>query len=86
VKIQSKKNFLLKKLFEKKIVLFYLFSRIPGVPKLLENETLIQIGKKYNKTAAQVCLRWGVQKGFAVLAKSITPARIIENSQVISMN
>jgi diketogulonate reductase-like aldo/keto reductase len=57
-------------------------STDPSVPALLENETLIRIGKKYNKTPAQVCLRWGIQKGFAVLAKSITPCRIVENYQI----
>ena len=56
------------------------------MPALLENETLIRIGKKYNKTSAQVCLRWGVQKGFAVLAKSVTPSRIVDNSQVKYFN
>jgi len=48
----------------------------------LDNDILRQIGKKYKKTSAQVCLRWSVQQGFAVLPKSVTPSRIVENSQV----
>jgi diketogulonate reductase-like aldo/keto reductase len=57
-------------------------SKIPGVSDLLENQILNTIGKKYKKTTAQVCLRWGIQKGFAVLAKSVTPSRIVENYQI----
>ena len=55
----------------------------PGVPFLLEHEVLVRIGKKYNKTSAQVCLRWGIQRNLVVLAKSITPSRILQNFQVI---
>ena len=34
---------------------------------LFENETLINIGKKYGKTSAQVMLRWNIQRGVVVL-------------------
>lgn len=34
---------------------------------------------KYGVTEAQVLLRWGVQKGFAVLPKSLNPRRMREN-------
>jgi diketogulonate reductase-like aldo/keto reductase len=37
---------------------------------------------KYNKTAAQILLRWGLQKGFVVLPKSVTHSRIEENTKV----
>ena len=43
---------------------------------------LRNLGKKHKKTAAQVCLRWAIQRGLVVLPKSVTPARILENSQV----
>lgn len=37
------------------------------------------MAKKYGVTEAQVLLRWGVQKGFAVLPKSLNPERMREN-------
>ena len=49
---------------------------------MLENETLVNIGKKYNKSPAQVCLRWGIQRNLVMLPKSVNPKRILENAQV----
>jgi diketogulonate reductase-like aldo/keto reductase len=31
--------------------------------KLMEDETLVEIGKKYNKSGAQVALAWGIAHG-----------------------
>ncbi len=49
---------------------------------LFENKTLNAIGQKYGKTAAQVMLRWNIQRGVIVLPKSIHKERMIENFQV----
>jgi len=38
--------------------------------------------KKYNKTVAQICLRWHLQRGILPLPKSVTSSRIIENTQL----
>ncbi|KAJ5240104.1 Aldo/keto reductase subgroup [Penicillium chermesinum] len=40
------------------------------------------IGKKYNKSPAQVLIRWSLQMGFVPLPKSVTPQRIKENTEV----
>jgi alcohol dehydrogenase (NADP+) len=40
---------------------------------------LVDIGKKYNKTGAQVALAWGIAHGHSVLPKSKTPSRIKSN-------
>ncbi len=49
---------------------------------LFENKTLNAIGQKYGKTAAQVMIRWNIQRGVIVLPKSIHKERMIENFQV----
>lgn len=46
---------------------------------ILMNETLINIAKKYNKTEAQICLRYCLEKGTSPLPKSIHSSRIYQN-------
>lgn len=53
-----------------------------GCGTVLGDETLSAIAKKYDKTVAQICLRFVLQSGLNVLTKSVTPARIIENTQI----
>ncbi|GAT27836.1 aldo-keto reductase [Aspergillus luchuensis] len=43
---------------------------------------LKELGKKYGKSPAQIMIRWGLQKGFVPLPKSVTPSRIQENAEV----
>ncbi len=49
---------------------------------LFENEVLKNIGNKYNKTPAQVMLRWNIQRGVVVIPKSTHLERIKENFEV----
>ncbi len=51
----------------------------PGEPLLLEDPRITEIGKKYGKSAAQVLIRYQVERGVAVLPKSVTPQRIKDN-------
>jgi len=53
-----------------------------GTGKIFEVEEMKAIAKKYNKTVAQVCIRWSLENGFLPLPKSVTESRIIENTQV----
>jgi len=43
---------------------------------------LKQLGKKYRKNAAQIVLRWDLQKGVPTIPKSVNQARIISNSEI----
>lgn len=43
------------------------------------NETLVDIGNKYGKTAAQVALRYLLQRGIIVIPKSTRKERMAEN-------
>ncbi|XP_036103055.1 aldo-keto reductase family 1 member D1 isoform X2 [Molossus molossus] len=55
-------------------------------PPLLKNELLNSLGKKYNKTAAQVALRFNIQRGVVVIPKSSNPDRIKENFQIFDFS
>jgi diketogulonate reductase-like aldo/keto reductase len=48
----------------------------------MEEQVLQPLTKKYGKTAAQVLLRWSLQKGLVPLPKSVTPSRIEENADI----
>lgn len=49
---------------------------------VLNDESLIKIGEKYKKTAAQVILRWNIQKGIVTISKSIHNERIEANIDI----
>jgi len=49
---------------------------------LFTNKVLVQIGKKYNKTAAQVTLRWLIQRGIVVIPRTSNPVHMKENLNV----
>ncbi len=49
---------------------------------LFTNEVLVNIGKKYNKTSAQVMLRWLIERGVVIACKSTHKDRMEENFNV----
>lgn len=53
-----------------------------GKNNLFTNETLVKIGEKYGKTAAQVDLRFLTQSGVVVIPKSIHKERMEENFNI----
>ncbi|WP_400164560.1 aldo/keto reductase [Brevibacillus sp. TJ4] len=48
--------------------------------QLLDNPVLKEIGAKYNKSVAQVILRWDLQHGVVTIPKSTKEQRIVENA------
>lgn len=50
-----------------------------GKNGIFQNEILLSIGRKYNKTVAQVILRWLTQRGVIVIPKSVRKERMEEN-------
>lgn len=55
-----------------------------GKNNLFSNETLKTVGDKYNKSAAQVALRYLIQRGVSVLPKSVSKERMIQNIDVFN--
>lgn len=53
-----------------------------GQKNIFQNETLMKISKKYNKSVAQVILRWHVQRGVVIIPKSVHKERIEENISI----
>ena len=53
-----------------------------GKNGMFTNETLVNIGKKYGKTSAQVILRWLIERGVIIACKSTHIERMEENFNV----
>ncbi|PJM77012.1 aldo/keto reductase [Bifidobacterium felsineum] len=53
---------------------------------LLAEPVLAEIGAKYGKSAAQVVIRWHIQRGIVVLPKSTHAERIKQNFDVFDFN
>jgi 2,5-diketo-D-gluconate reductase A len=47
--------------------------------KVLDDPVIAKIGRRLGKSAAQVTLRWHIQRGDIVFPKSVTPSRMAEN-------
>ncbi|HIW58137.1 MAG TPA: aldo/keto reductase [Firmicutes bacterium] len=57
-----------------------------GTGRMLKNQTLKETAAKYNKTAAQLCIRWCLQNDIVPLPKSVNPSRIEENAEVFDFS
>ncbi|MBD8085194.1 aldo/keto reductase [Limosilactobacillus sp. c9Ua_26_M] len=49
---------------------------------VMTNPTILQIADKYDKTPAQVSLRWIIQQGIVPLPKSIHENRMVQNTEI----
>lgn len=53
---------------------------------LLDDPVIVEIAKRYNKTPAQVVLRWHLAHNRLIIPKSKTPERIEENFNIFDFN
>lgn len=53
-----------------------------GQNAIFKHPVLSAIAAEHGKSVAQVILRWLNQRGVAVIPKSVTPSRVIENAQI----
>ncbi len=57
-----------------------------GRNNMFNNKTLMEIGRKHNKSVAQVILRWLFQRGIVSLAKSVHENRVKENFDIYTFS
>jgi 2,5-diketo-D-gluconate reductase A len=57
-----------------------------GKNDIFQNEILLSIASKYNKSVAQVILRWLTQRGVVAIPKSIRKERIVENLNIFDFD
>ena len=53
--------------------------------EVLNDQTILEIAKAHNVTAAQVILRWNLQRGVVVIPGSSNPEHIKENTDILDM-
>ncbi len=53
-----------------------------GMRNIFENPRIVQIGKKYQKTAAQVILRWHWERGVPALFKTVNKDHLLEDISI----
>ena len=54
--------------------------------EVLEEQVIVDIAEKYNKTPAQVTLRWHIEENSILIPKSVTPSRMKENIDVFDFS
>lgn len=57
-----------------------------GIPNSLDNPKILDLAKKYNKTPAQIALRYVLQQGVAIIPKTVTPSRLKENIDIFDFS
>lgn len=55
---------------------------VAGEPQLMDDQKLVTIAARYNKSTAQILIRYQIQRGNIVIPKSVTKTRIESNFHV----
>lgn len=66
---------------QKRGVVLEAYSPLVRATKM-QDKLLTSLAVKYSKTPGQILLRWGLQKQFVILPKSVTHSRIEENRNI----
>ncbi len=64
------------------VQVWYPFGGRGHTSELLNDKTIVEIANNHNVSAAQVILRWNLQKGVVVIPGSSNPEHIKENTQI----
>lgn len=67
---------------EKNNIVAVAYSPLGRASGPLKDPYVIDLGKKYNKTPAQILLRWAIERNTVVIPKSVRKERIKENSEI----
>ncbi|KAF4517437.1 hypothetical protein B566_EDAN005046 [Ephemera danica] len=65
------------------VKIFEMLNITKELPDLFVNPVVVEIAARLKRTPAQVLLRHTLQRGIAVIPKSVTPARMKENFQLL---
>jgi alcohol dehydrogenase (NADP+) len=55
-------------------------------PKLMQNRLVREIADSHNCSPAQVLIRWAIERGTAVIPKSVNPGRLAENLKSLAVS
>ena len=58
------------------------FLKEDSHPVLIQEPKVVKIGEEHGKSAAQVLLRWVLQRGIVAIPKSVTKSRIEQNFEI----
>ena len=61
---------------------WYPFGGRGHTSESFNNEVIVELAEKYNKTSAQIILRWQVQAGYLAIPGSSDPNHIAENYDI----
>lgn len=65
-------------------ILLEAYSPLVRGQKFDKDENVMSLSKKYNKSQAQIMIRWSIQQGFVTLPKTSNPERLASNFDVFN--
>ncbi len=71
------------KFYQEKNIVVQAYSPLGSTgAKVINDPIILELANKYNKTGAQIVLKWNIQRNIVVLPKSVNKDRIIQNYQL----